>query len=160
MFAGCVYRYITRSLQYNSSPQASPVPLPTYVWVYAGQHLTNIIIVNMVKVSLGHISTSQTSQKTVPRQYVASTPPSMHCLLVCRLLALRMDAQGISLMRCSLFGWVLSSIKLTNQRNMSVNSVVDRSKTSIWVRQPSNQPLIYLNRLAEVSVYLQAKETG
>ena len=160
MFAGCVYRYITRSLQYNSSPQASPAPLPTYVWVYAGQHLTNIIIVNMVKVSLGHISTSQTSQKTVPRQYVASTPPSMHCLLVCRLLALRTDAQGISLMRCSLFGWVLSSIKLTNQRNMSVNSVVDRSKTSTWVRQPSNQPLIYLNRLAEVSVYLQAKETG
>ena len=52
MFAGWVYPSISCSLQYHSSPQAFPAPLPLYVRVYARQHLTNIIIVNMVKVCL------------------------------------------------------------------------------------------------------------
>ena len=108
---------LSRSLQCNSSTQALPAPLPTCARVYGRQYLTNIIIVNMVMVSLGHISTSQTSQRTVCRQYVESTPPNMHCLLVRRSLTLTTDAQGILLMRCCLFGCVLSSIKLTNQWN-------------------------------------------
>ena len=80
----------------------------------------NIIIANMVNASLAHIASSQTSQRTVCRQYVASARPNMHYLLVCRPLTLRTDTQGILHMRCCLFGWVLSSIKLTNQWNMSV----------------------------------------
>ena len=117
MFSGWVYLSLSRSLQCNSSTQALPAPLPTCARVYGRQYLTNIIIVNMVMVSLGHISTSQTSQRTVCRQYVESTPPNMHCLLVRRSLTLTTDAQGILLMRCCLFGCVLSSIKLTNQWN-------------------------------------------
>ena len=65
-----------------------------------------------------------------------------------------------STLRCCLFGWVLSSIKLTNQLNMSVKSVVDRPKTSTWPSHPSNQPHIYLNTLVDVSVYLEAKKSG
>ena len=118
MFSGWVYPSISRTLQCNSSPQAFPAPLPTCLWVYGRQYLTNIIIVNMVKVSLGHSSTSQTSQKTVCRQYVKSTSTNMHhCMRVRRSLTLTTDAQGILLMRCCLFACVLSSIKLTNQWN-------------------------------------------
>ena len=107
----------------------------------------------------GQGKSGSTSQRTVCRQYVASGPPNMHCPPA---NAENRCTRNLT-PRCGPLGRALSSAKLTNQRNMSAHPVVDvvyRPKTSTWLGQPSKQPGIFLNTLAETFVNPVAKQSS